>query len=231
VAVAPQFKRPGLTSTWSFCRDLRWANNQTQLIGACPVNYLELIPIPPKSTFNLGLTSPGNTYMLGLFGHPVLGGVYRPDGNCTTPNNPAFTPLIITKNVGPFKVTGLRPAIKSLEEVFVRVKQEVPELYELLGSSGMLCSRFTKIRQANGSMKIGPGISNHSWGAALDINLNGTLDVPGNNKTQRGLLILSAYFNAAGWYWGAAFPVEDAMHFEASKSLLARWKAAGELQP
>jgi hypothetical protein len=93
----------------------------------------------------------------------------------------------------------------------------------------MLCSRFTKIKQKDGSLKIGPGVSNHSWGAALDINLGGNLDAQGNDRTQRGLLILSTYFNAAGWYWGAAFPVEDAMHFEASTSLLARWRAGGEL--
>lgn len=193
------------------------------------MNFLELIPVPPKNTFNLGLTSPRNSYMLNLFGHPVVGAAYRLDGKCTQPNNPTLTPLIVTKNVGPFKVTGLRPAVQSLQDVLARVKQEIPDLYALLGSSGMLCSRFTKIKQPDGSTKIGPGISNHSWGAALDINVDGNLDAQGNNKTQRGLLILSSYFNAAGWYWGAGFPVEDAMHFEASKSLLARWKAADEL--
>lgn len=192
------------------------------------MDFLELIPVPPKQTFNVGLSSPGNTYMLNLFGHPVQGGAYRSDGKCTAPNNPAFTPLVVTQNVGPFKVTGLRPAVRSLKEVLERVRAELPDLYALLGSSGMLCSRFTKIRRPDGTLKIGPGISNHSWGAAIDINLGGDLDAQGNNKTQRGLLILSSYFNAAGWYWGAAFPVEDAMHFEASKSLLARWKAAGE---
>jgi hypothetical protein len=145
-----------------------------------------------------------------MFGHPVQGGAYRPDGKCTTPNNPSFTPLLVTKNVGPFKVTGLRPAVNSLQEVLERVKHEVPDLYAILGSSGMLCSRFTKIRRPDGTIKIGPSISNHSWGAALDINLGGNLDAQGNDKTQRGLLILSTYFNAAGWYWGAAFPVEDA---------------------
>jgi D-alanyl-D-alanine carboxypeptidase len=193
------------------------------------VNYLELISVPPKNTFNLGLTSPNNNYMLSLFGHPVQGASYRPDGECTQPNNPAFTQMLVTRSVGPFKATGLRPAIQSLQDVLTRVRLEVPDLYELLGSSGMLCSRFTKIRQPDGTIKIGPGVSNHSWGAAIDINLGGTLDVQGNNKTQRGLLILSTYFNAAGWYWGAAFPVEDAMHFEASKSLLSRWKSAGDL--
>lgn len=137
--------------------------------------------------------------------------------------------LLATRNVGPFKATGLRPALRSLQEVLARVQLEVPDLYALLKSSGMLCSRFTKIRQPDGSMRIGPGISNHSWGAAIDINLGGHLDAQGNGKTQRGLLILSTYFNAAGWYWGAAFPVEDAMHFEASRSLLARWKQAGEI--
>jgi D-alanyl-D-alanine carboxypeptidase len=192
------------------------------------MNFLELIPVPPKNTFNLGLTSPKNDHMLELFGHPVEGGAYRSDGKCTQPNSPTFTPLLVTQNVGPFRVTGLRPAVLSLRDILTRVKQEVPDLYAMLGSSGMLCSRFTKIRQPDGSMKIGPGVSNHSWGAALDINLSGNLDAQGNNRTQRGLLILATYFNAAGWYWVAAFPVEDAMHFEASKSLLARWKTAGE---
>ncbi|MCT4839885.1 M15 family metallopeptidase [Pseudomonas aeruginosa] len=43
----------------------------------------------------------------------------------------------------------------------------------------------------------------------------------------RGLLILANYFNAAGWYWGAAFPTEDGMHFEVSRGLLAQWKKDG----
>lgn len=193
------------------------------------MNFLDLVPVPPKHTFNVGLTSPGNTHMINMFGHPVQGAAYRSDGECTQPNNRTFISLLVTKNVGPFTVTGLRPAVASLHEILGRVKQEIPDLYAILGSSGMLCSRFMKIKRPDGTIRIGPGISNHSWGAALDINLGGHLDAQGNDKTQRGLLILSTYFNAAGWYWGAAFPVEDAMHFEASKSLLARWKAAGEL--
>nr|AAQ21356.1 Csw004 [uncultured bacterium] len=192
------------------------------------VNYTELVPVPPKNTFNLGLKSPGNQYMLDLFGHPVKDGRYSSDGKCTQPNNPALSALLVTQSVGPFRATGLRPAVQSLRDVLLRVQHELPDLYAMLGSSGMLCSRFTKIRQPDGKLKIGPGISNHSWGAAIDINVGGKLDRQGDGTTQRGLLILSSYFNAAGWYWGAAFTVEDAMHFEASKALLARWKAAGE---
>lgn len=193
------------------------------------MNYLELVPVPPKSTFNLGLSPPNNAYMLALFGHPVLGGTYHPGGKCTAANNPGFMSLLITKSVGPFRATGIKPAIRSLSEVLMRVHDELPDLYALLGSEGMLCARFTKIRRPGGGMKIGPNISNHAWGTAIDIKLRGQLDAQGDGRTQRGLLVLSAYFNAAGWYWGAAFPTEDAMHFEASKTLLARWRQAGEI--
>jgi hypothetical protein len=193
------------------------------------MNYLDLVEVPAGKTFNLGLTSPGSGYMVELLGHPVKGASYRPDGKCTAPDAASFTKLPVTRAIGPLKVTGLKPAVQSLQEVLGRVAAEIPDLYALLGTAGMQCARLTKIRRPDGSMKIGPGISNHSWGTAIDISLKGTLDTQGNNLTQRGLLILSTYFNAAGWYWGASFRVEDAMHFEASKTLLARWRAGGEL--
>jgi len=191
------------------------------------VNYTELVPVPDKSTFNLGLTSPRNKDMLGYFGHPVVGGKYDPEGECTTVDSPVLRPLLVTRSVGPFRVTGIRPAVESMKHVLTRVENEVPDLYSILGTAGMQCARYTKIRQPDGTLKIGPNISNHSWGTAVDIKLDGKLDAQGNKLVQRGLLILSTYFNAAGWYWGAAFPVEDAMHFEASRSLLARWKREG----
>lgn len=193
------------------------------------MSLLELIPVPPKSSFNLGLSSPGNRYMKNFLGHPVIDEAYRPDGSCTEPNNRKFRELLVTQDVGPFHVTGVLPAVQSLRDVLGRVESELPELYAILGTEGMLCARLTKIKKPDGSLRIGPSISNHSWGCAIDIKLNGSLDVPGNDKTQRGLLILSSYFNAAGWFWGAAFPVEDAMHFEVSKSLLGRWRRDGVL--
>jgi len=191
------------------------------------MDFLELIPVPPRSTFNLGLSSPKNADMLALFGHPVVGAKYRVDGKCTPADNPAFVARLATESIGPFRATGIKPALASLREILTRVRNEVPELYALLGTAGMHCARFTKIRKPGGGIRIGPNVSNHTWGTAIDIKLDGELDAQGNNRTQRGLLILSSYFNAAGWYWGAAFPTEDAMHFEASKSLLARWKRDG----
>jgi len=191
------------------------------------MNFLEKIPVPPKGTFNVGLTSAKNADMLALFGHPVTGGAYRPDGKCTQADNPSFVTLLATRDVGPFRVTGLKPALESMTSIFARVESELPDLHALLRTEGMHCARFTKIRQPDGTIKIGPGVSNHAWGTAVDIKLGDELDAQGNALTQRGLLVLSSYFNAAGWYWGAAFPVEDAMHFEVSKSLLAKWKQAG----
>jgi len=193
------------------------------------MDYLEKIPVPPKETFNVGLMSVRNDRMLELFGHPVKNAKYLPSGDCTPVNNATFAKRLETRNVGPFKVTGLKPALDSMTQILERVKAEVPDLYAMLGTAGMHCARFTKIRQKNGTLKIGPGISNHSWGTAVDIKLKGQLDTQGDKITLRGLLVLSAYFNAASWYWGAGFSTEDAMHFEVSKGLLAKWKQAGTI--
>ena len=193
------------------------------------MDYLEKIPVPPKETFNVGLMSVRNDRMLELFGHPVKNAKYLASGDCTPVNNATFAKRLETRNVGPFKVTGLKPALDSMTQILERVKAEVPDLYAMLGTAGMHCARFTKIRQKNGTLKIGPGISNHSWGTAVDIKLKGQLDTQGDKITLRGLLVLSAYFNAASWYWGAGFSTEDAMHFEVSKGLLAKWKQAGTI--
>lgn len=131
--------------------------------------------------------------------------------------------------MGPFTVTGLKPALESLTAIFGRVKIELSGLYGILQTEGMLNARLTKIRQKDGSIKVGPGISKHAWGTAIDIKLAGILNKQGDDLVERGLLVLSSYFNSAGWYWGAAFNVEDGMHFEVSRSLLDSWVKAGSV--
>ena len=42
----------------------------------------------------------------------------------------------------------------------------------------------------------------------------------GSNSSSRGLDALAPYFNRAGWYWGATFSTDDAMHFECGTALL-----------
>jgi hypothetical protein len=74
--------------------------------------------------------------------------------------------------------------------------------------------------------------SNHSWGTAIDITINGALDPRGNGTTQLGLLRLHPYFKAEKFYWGAGFSggFEDSMHFEASEELIREWQREGRLE-
>lgn len=139
--------------------------------------------------------------------------------------------LQVTASVGPFKVTGIKPFVDVLTSVFARVKKGNPDLYKALGTQGVLCVRFQRKTEI---------LSNHSWGTAIDIqmrNLKGkfVLDERGNGKVQTGLSLLYDYFQQHGietgeWcFWGAGFPTEDGMHFEASDELIRRWKAEGKL--
>lgn len=84
----------------------------------------------------------------------------------------------------------------------------------------MLCCR-----KQRGSNKI----SSHSWGTAIDLKLDGKLDVRGNRKVHYGLSLIAPIFNRHGWFWGAAFRTEDAMHFEVGKAKLDQWKNSGLL--
>lgn len=187
-------------------------------------DYLELIRKPDPSTVNVGLTSPKLATLRTILGEP------RSDytGSCQPITGP-FKKRLVTKSVGPFRCTGVDVAVDALTEILKTVKREIPDLYAILGTEGMACARKVKLRQPNGSIKLGRNPSNHSWGLAVDIKLAGTTDRQGDNKCFRGLLILSRYFNAAGWYWGVSFPTEDAMHFEVAESTLKRWKKEGKL--
>lgn len=188
------------------------------------IDYLELIPKPDPSTVNVDLASPKLSTLRRTLGEP------RDDytGSCQKVTGPLKS-RIVTKSVGPFRCTGVDQAVEALAEILSAVKREVPDLYAILGTAGMTCARRVKVRQRDGSIKLGKKPSNHSWGLAIDIKLKDALDKQGDNKCYRGLLILSRYFNSAGWYWGVTFPTEDGMHFEVSEQLLRRWHKDGKL--
>lgn len=173
----------------------------------------DLIPTP--ATINAGLNAARQLTMKTLLGSPR--GSFGTD--CQPVTNPTLRNLIRTDDAGPFKVTGLAPAVSSLKEVFTDIHQEEPAVFAGLGSSGMLCARLVR-----GSAS---SISNHSWGTAIDLNLNGMLDQRGNNKVQVGLASIAPIFNRHGWYWGAGFPTEDGMHFELSDQKIRALHAAG----
>lgn len=181
-------------------------------IAPVDASLTRLVPIPDRSTINGGLAPVNNTFMRNLLGNPRE--TYSSD--CQPVTEPRLRRSMQRANVGPFAVTGLRPAVESLATVLSDVRSLLPEVYQALGSAGMFCCRY--VRGSTSS------ISNHSWGTAIDLTLNGKLDVRGNDMVQHGLCLIAPVFNRHGWYWGASFRTEDAMHFEASRSLVESWR-------
>ena len=130
--------------------------------------------------------------------------------------------LMKTASVGPFRVTGLGPAVDALTRVFAAVQTAQPTLYKVLGTSGMLCVRYVRGSTTN--------FSNHSWGTAIDISIGGTLTPRGSTTVQQGLVMLAAFMNAERFFWGAGFsPTPDGMHFEVSTELITAWKSNGTI--
>lgn len=173
-----------------------------------------LVQRPPRDSVNVGLVSASPSFMVESLGQPRDS--YSQD--CQPVTCETLKKHTVTRTVGLFKVTGLDRAIDSLQEVLEQVCKEQPDVYKALGTAGMLCARH----QRNSNTVI----SNHSWGTAVDLTLNGVLDRRGDNMVQVGMLLIVPIFNQHGWYWGGAFHVEDGMHFEAGRELIARWAAA-----
>jgi hypothetical protein len=170
-----------------------------------------------RFTINGALKGARNKTMLQLLGNPR--GDYSQE--CQAPTNPTVRNLIVARNVGPFNVRGLRPAVDTLEAILAEVKEEEPDIHGRLGHVGMLCCRF--VRNSTSA------ISNHSWGTAIDLTIDGVLDRRGDKRAQKGLMQIHKIFNKHQFFWGVAFPTEDAMHFEASEQLLLRWHQEGKL--
>ena len=177
----------------------------------------ETAELENREGLNNDLSPLANKLMFQVLGNPR--GAYGQD--CRPVTNSTIRKLIVTEDVGPFRVTGLSPAVDRLRLIFRDIQDKFPEIYGVLGTAGMLCCRFVR-----GSSSA---ISNHSWGCAIDLTLEGKLDFRGDGKAQAGLRAIHPIFNAHGFYWGAAFRTEDAMHFEVSRQLLLQWQRDGTL--
>jgi len=184
-------------------------------------DFGQFVPIP--GNINPGVSKARQKTMLEALGKP---GELTED--CSPVTNAKLKKLLITVNVGPFAVEGIKPAVEALQRIFARVKESEPELFVQLGTAGMLCCR--RIRRPP-SQPPSTQFSNHAWGAAIDLKVKGALDPRGDGKTQLGLLVLHPFFNAERFFWGAGFKGkdEDSMHFEASDELMRDWKKKGLL--
>lgn len=198
------------------------AEVKIRLFDTKPVAFDKLVNIP--GNINPGLTSAKHDLMMTVLGKP---GALT--ANCSGITNSTLQSLLITSDVGPFRVTGLRPAVEALQRIFSKVQHEKPELFKQLGTAGMTCCRRIRTRPPQPTSSR---FSNHSWGTAIDIKISGELDDVGDGLTQYGLLEIASYFNAEGFFWGAGFKpqrFEDSMHFEASTELIQKWQSAGLL--
>lgn len=172
-----------------------------------------------RDRFNKGVTQPRNKTMLALLGRP------REDlgTDCRGITNPRLKGLVETREIGPIKATMLKPALDSLERIFAKLKEDEPDIYAKLGTAGALCVRL--IRGSTSS------VSNHSFGTAIDITVQGELDPFADGTMQIGLVILAEHFNEEGWYWGGGYNREDGMHFEVGEETLQKWVDEGLIPP
>jgi hypothetical protein len=172
----------------------------------------DVIPVPPRDSINTGLSPAIASTMLKHLGRP---GKLTKD--CSEPTGERIlSHLRHGVDVGPFRVSGLDFAIRSLTEIFNEVKLARPDLFEEVRTAGMLCVRH---RRHNPSL-----FSNHSWGTAIDLFFGEGVVDQGRPFTHRGILALYFFFHRHGWYWGAGFSGEsvDSMHFEmAEETVLA----------
>ncbi len=143
-----------------------------------------------KARFNRGVTQPGNRVMLEVIGHPRD----SYSTNCQAVTNPKIKALLETRQIGPIRVTMVKPALESLERIYNQLKEDEPDLAAKLGTAGALCARLIR-----GSTR---SVSNHSWGTAIDLKIEGKLDPFADGSTQFGLLLLAELFNEEGWFWG-----------------------------
>jgi peptidoglycan hydrolase-like protein with peptidoglycan-binding domain len=98
-----------------------------------PSSFARLVPRPPKSLLNAGLSAANNAYMTEAFGSPR--DTYSQD--CQSVTNVKLKQNLIVATVGKFKVQGLAPAVNSLQEVFSEIKVKQPDVYDVLGTAGM----------------------------------------------------------------------------------------------
>lgn len=180
-------------------------------------SYAQVVQIATRRGVNKTIGVGGSSYLENFLGRPreVL------SDTCDQMTNPKLKDLLVVADVGPIKVQMLQPAVDSLRRVFEKVRATDVDLYDRINTSGSLC-----VRQIRGTVGR---TSTHSFGLAVDLNIDGKLDTLGDGKTQLGLTILADFFNEEGWVWGAGFSREDSMHFEVSREMLEQWREEGKI--
>lgn len=180
-------------------------------------SYAQVVQIANRLQVNDTLRPASPAFLSETFGLP------REDltNECQGMTNERLVDKLVLEEVGPIRVRMLEPAVESLRRVFENVRDTDQDLYDRINTAGSLCVRL--IRGARNSA------STHSYGLAVDLNIDGRLDTLGDGRTQLGLTILADFFREEGWIWGAAWRREDSMHFEVSRQKIEKWVEEGVL--
>lgn len=179
--------------------------------------YAQVVLIANRRNVNMGLTMASPGYLEASLGRPRV----LLSDTCESVENQKLANLLVLEEVGPIRVHMLAPAVVSLRRVFENVRLTDQDLYDRINTAGSLC-----VRRIRGTQDR---TSTHSFGLAVDLNIDGRLDTLGDNRTQLGLTILADFFRTEGWVWGAGFSREDSMHFEISQKQLDQWIAEAAL--
>lgn len=179
------------------------------------MSYKTMVPCPARTSMNTGLNPARVATLKAVFGEfPHLG------SECGSVKNKKVAAMLETRNVGPFRATGIKPALDDLEAIFAEIKFAHPDLYAMLGTAGMTCYRC--VRGYPGAP------SNHAAGTAIDMTVGGVLTEFDADEVPAGLIVLYGYFHRYKWYWGAGYNGRrDGMHFEVSDERLRDWDAKG----
>lgn len=180
----------------------------------------DLVPKPDPKSVNTGLDPCPTDLLLARHGAVAYPLPAEP-GGVDAITNKWWRDRMVTESVGPFRVTGFKPAVAHLRASLNKVQARKPALFAALGSAGMLA-----VRHVRGYPKVA---SNHSFGMAIDFTINGKLDQMGDNMVMRGSLELYSILKEDLWYWLGAARREDGMHWEPSAQLIQKWIAQGLL--
>jgi len=177
----------------------------------------QLVKAPTRLFINRGVSPCPTLELVRRYGMPRHH--TQIDDQCRPPTSEFWAGRMVAADVGPFRVSGHRAAVDLLRKSLAEVQKVNPVLYRELGSMGMLCVRW--VRGHDGLL------SNHSLGMAIDFTVSGVLDPYGDGLCQKGLIDLYRVMKLFGWYWGAGFRAEDAMHFEVSAKVVRDWIKRG----
>lgn len=184
--------------------------------------FMTPVPIQSILPINVGLSPAQEATMISILGSPSI----PLTTDCQNARaSTKVKALVETRPMSDvFKLTGIRPALNSVQKVLTAVFAANPELKTVLSTEGMLCVRRRK--PTNGS--VSKKLSNHSWGTAVDFKIVG-FDAPGNTKQDvpRFIALMVPLFNKEGWVSGIAF--NDSMHFEVADETIKQWSKDGKL--